>query len=105
MRLLRYWLLRALIFVTPIAALAGCGGAPKVQPLPAPPAAPVVAKVLVPVPCEITQVPPAADPAVRARKGDDVFTLAKISAASRRVLMGENVELRAANTTPCPGAK
>jgi hypothetical protein len=101
-RLLRYWLLRAFIFVTPALALVSCGGK-QLVPLPAAPADPVVAKVIVPVPCEIAQVPPTEDPAGRARKGDDVFTLSKIALASRRVLKGEIGELRAANTTPCPG--
>ena len=101
MRLLKYWMLRAFIFISPALVLASCG---KVQPLPPPPADPVIAKVAIPVPCEIAEVPPAEDPAVRARKGDDVFTLAKIALASRAALAGENVELRAANKSPCPGS-
>lgn len=103
-RVVRYWLLRGLLFFTPVAALTACGPE-KVASLPAPPAPAVEVKVAVPVACEIAQVPAAEDPAVRARKGDDVFTLAKIAAASRHVLKGENTELRAANHAPCPGGK
>lgn len=104
MKLLRYWILRGLLFITPVFALTACGDE-KVSSLPPPPAPPIEVKVAVPVACEIAQVPAAEDPAVRARKGDDVFTLAKISAASRHVLQGEVKELRAANLTPCPGGK
>ncbi|MGH6746403.1 hypothetical protein [Novosphingobium sp.] len=103
-RAVRYWILRGLLFFTPVTALPACGPE-KVASLPAPPAPAVEVKVAVPVACEIAQIPPAEDPAVRARKGDDVFTLAKIAAASRHVLKGENTELRAANLTPCPGGK
>lgn len=100
MKLIRYWLLRGFIFITPALALTACGQKKTVVAIP--PADPVIAKVVVPVPCEVAQVAKAEDPATRARKGDDVFTLAKIAAASRRVLMGENAELRAANTDACP---
>lgn len=79
--------------------LPGCG--PKHVEPPAPPAVQEV-RVAVPVQCEVAQVAKPADPAKQARKGDDIFTLSKIAAASRRVLMGENVELRAANNSPCP---
>lgn len=98
---LRYWLLRGLILFSPL-LLVACAGNP--DPIPSLPSEPIIAHVAVPVPCEIAQVAPAADPAVQARKGDDVFTLAKIALASRQVLIGENAELRAANQTPCPGA-
>lgn len=101
---LRYWLLRGLLFFLPATLLTACGPE-KVASLPAPPAPAVEVKVAVPVACEIAQVPAAEDPAVRARKDDDIFTLAKIAAASRHVLKGETVELRAANQTPCPGGK
>lgn len=80
--------------------LAGCSTRPAA--LPAPPADPVIAKVAVPVPCEIAQVPKGEDPAKGARKGDNVFDLAKRALASRRALQAENEELRAANKTPCP---
>lgn len=99
-RLLRYYLLRGMILLAP-AGLMACGSPP--EPLPAPPEKPIEVKVAVPVACEIEQVPASADPAKTARKGDDVFTLAKIALASRRVLMGENDQLRTANQTPCPG--
>lgn len=99
-RLLRYYLLRGMIFLAPL-GLTACGGRP--EPLPSPPEKPIEVKVAVPVACEIKQVPASADPAKTARPGDDIFTLAKTALASRRVVIAENVELRAANQTPCPG--
>src|SRR5438045_863640 len=83
-------------------ALSGCQSRPKSQPNPLPPAPVQQVKVAVPVPCKIEQVAQKARPSTQARKGDDVFTLSKIALADRRVLMGENTELRAANNTPCP---
>lgn len=99
--MLRYWLLRGFLFLLPLAAMA-C--APRPAQLPPPPSETVIAKVVIPVPCEIAQVPQPAYPAATARKGDDIFTLAKTALADRRVRMGETEQLRAANTTPCPGA-
>lgn len=100
-RTIRYWWLRGLLIFTPIFALMACGQKPPVV-IASKPADPVIAKVVVPVPCKVAEVAKSEDPAVRARKGDDVFTLAKIAAASRRVILGENAELRAANNQPCP---
>ncbi|USQ99548.1 hypothetical protein [Sphingomonas aerolata] len=34
---------------------------------------------------------------------DDVYTLARLSMADRRVRIAERDRLRAANETPCPG--
>lgn len=97
---LRYWLTRGFLLFLPAVLMASCGHKKDLGSTP-PPADPVVVKVAVPVPCKVAEVPKSEDPAVRARKGDDVFTLAKIAAASRRVLLGENGELRAANDKPC----
>lgn len=74
---------------------------PKVDSVPPPPIVQEV-KVAVPVACEVAQVAQPAYPAKQARKGDNIHTLTKIALADRRVRMGENVELRAANTSPCP---
>ncbi|WJY17663.1 hypothetical protein QQS45_08380 [Alteriqipengyuania flavescens] len=101
MTILDYWLRRGLILFG-LAATASCAGNPEPGMIQAPPEEPVIAEVIVPVPCEVRQVPEAPDPATRARRGDDIFTLAKIAAASRRVLLGDNEELRAANAGPCP---
>lgn len=102
MRRLRYYLWRTTIFLMPLGLMA-CGPREKIT-LPPPPAETVVAKVPVPVPCEIKQIPKPDYPARTARKGDDIFTLAKTAAADRRVRIGETEQLRAANQTPCPGA-
>lgn len=63
-------------------------------------------EVLVPVPvaCEIKTVDRPAYPSAQAKKGDGIFTLAKIAAADRKVRAAENERLRAANTSPCPPA-
>lgn len=100
-RLMRYWLLRGFLFLVPFSLMTACAGKPPVV-IASKPADPIIAKVLVPVPCVVAQVPKSEDPAARARKGDDIFTLAKIAAAGWRVLLGENAELRAANSDPCP---
>lgn len=81
--------------------LSGCSK-PPVTPLPPPPAETVVAKVAVPVSCEIAQVPVPDYPARLARPGDDIFTLSKIAAADRRVRMAETEKLRASSNNPCP---
>ena len=98
-RQLRYWLLRGLIFLSPVALMA-CS--PRTSPpvLPAPPRELVEVKVAVPVPCEIESVPQPSYPALQARKGDDIFTLSKIAAADRRIRMGETEQLRTANVSP-----
>jgi hypothetical protein len=101
------WLnrLRGIILWTPIPpliALAACSGAPTRPKLQAAPPAPVVAKVAIPVTCEIEQVPMPAYPGDLVRKGDDVYTLARLAMADRRVRIAERDRLRAANATPCP---
>ena len=83
--------------------LTGCGKAP--EKLPPPPAEVIEVAVAVPVPCEIADVAVPAYPAAQARKGDDIYTLTKIALADRKVRMGENVELRAANDAPCGETK
>ena len=97
-KLLQYWWVRGLVLLAPTAAMA-C--TPATNPLPAPPQKPVIAKVAIPVPCEIAQVPVPDYPSRVARKGDDIFTLAKIALAELEVRRGETVELRAANTGGC----
>jgi hypothetical protein len=87
------------IIVMWLLILSGCSK--PVEKLPPPPAKVIEAAVAIPVPCEIEQVPVADRPARTARKGDDIFTLSKIAAADRKVLEGENIELRAANTGGC----
>lgn len=99
MRTLRYWMFRTAIFLMPFGLMA-CGQKPSAT-LPPPPSETVIAKVAVPVPCEIAQVPQPAYPAKQARRGDNVFDLAKAAAADRRVRIGETEQLRAANTSPC----
>jgi len=73
--------------------------------LPPPPPSIVEAAVAVPVPCEIARVAQPAYPAKQARKGNDIYSLAKIALADRRVRMGETAQLRAANRDPCPAVK
>lgn len=90
------------LFLCLMALITGCTNQAKQVPIQPPPAPPVVAKVAIPVPCEIEQIPQPDYPANTARLGDDIFTLAKIIAADRRVRMGETEELRAANESPCP---
>ena len=95
--------LRGIILWTPALALGACGSraeAPRV--LPAPPA-PVVAKVAIPVACVIERVPMPAYPGDLIEDEDDVYTLARLSMADRRVRIAERDRLRAANETPCPG--
>src|SRR3546814_11616385 len=103
MKSFRYYLMRVLSFLSPLALIA-CGDREQIT-LPPPPAETVIAKVAVPVPCEITHVDQPDYPANRARSSDDIFTLAKIAAADRRVRIGETEKLRPANQTPCPGDK
>jgi hypothetical protein len=68
------------------------------------PPIPAIQEVLVPVPvaCEIQQVPPPELPSAKARKGMDIWQLAQIALAERRVMMADAARLRAANQTPCP---
>ena len=97
-RLRMMWLRWGLI-LTAGAAVTACGK--PIDKLPAPPSEVIEASVVIPVACEIEQVPVPSYPAQQARKGDDIFTLSKIIAADRKVRQGENVELRAANTGGC----
>lgn len=96
---------RSLSLTLALLALSACGSRPKSRPEPAPPAPVQQVKVVVPVPCQIEQVPVKDRPSRKARKGDDIHTLTKIALADRRVLTAENGELRAANSSPCPGAR
>lgn len=96
--LFRRWVLRGLIVFTPI-PLAACGARPQLN---AAPPAPVIAKVAIPVACQIEQVPMPAYPGDLIRKGDDVYTLARLAMADRRVRIAERDRLRAANANPCP---
>lgn len=99
----RYWL-RGLILFTPI-ALVACGKPAERPKLEAAPPPPVVAKVAVPVPCAIEQVPMPDYPGNLIRKGDDVYTLSRLAMADRRVRIAERDRLRAANANPCPEVK
>lgn len=94
------WLLALIVGL--LLLLTGCGSPPKTIP-PAPPP-PVIAKVIVPVDCEIEQVPLPAYPGDLARLGDDIYTLSRIAMADRRVRIAERDRLRAANKNPCPAA-
>lgn len=97
--------LRGLILWTPLPAslaLAACGADKAPPQLNAAPPAPVVAKVAIPVACAIEQVPMPAYPGDLVRKGDDVYTLARLAMADRRVRIAERNRLRAANASPCP---
>jgi len=89
-RTLKYWLLRGYIFFLPLLA-AACATAPK------PPK-----EVLVPVPvaCEVAKVEATDLP--KAGPDAGVFELAKVAAARIKLLMAENLQLRAANNNPCP---
>jgi hypothetical protein len=91
-------LILALCVLT-IMALAGCSGKPRINP--APPA-PVIAKIAIPVDCVISQVAVPAYPGDMVRIGDDVYTLARLAMADRRVRIAERDRLRAANANPCP---
>ena len=95
-------LVLVVLVVAAFLVLTACQGRPKSQPEVAPPPPVREVKVAVPVPCKIEQVAEKARPSKQARAGDDIHTLTKIALADRRVLLGENAELRAANTTPCP---
>jgi hypothetical protein len=88
----------------PALALAGCmhAAAPELPKLEPVPAAPTIAKVAIGVPCAVEQVPMPAYPGDLARKGDDVYTLARLAMADRRVRIAERDRLRAANSNPCP---
>ena len=77
----------------------GCAKGPTIQPAPPPP---VIAKVAIPVDCIIEQVPLPEYPGSLVRKGDDVYTLARLAMADRRVRIAERDRLRAANANPCP---
>lgn len=94
--------LRGIILWTPIVALAACGAKQERPQLQAAPPPPVVAKVAVPVACEIEHVPMPAYPGDLVRKGDDIYTLSRLAMADRRVRIAERDRLRAANATPCP---
>ena len=95
--------LRGIILWTPALALAACG-APQARPQLQPaPVAPVVAKVAIPIACVIERVPMPAYPGDLIEDEDDVYTLARLSMADRRVRIAERDRLRAANETPCPG--
>ncbi|MBB3693037.1 hypothetical protein [Sphingomonas sp. BK580] len=102
-QLARYWAIRGFVFVTPALAIA-C--APAKAPLPqlnAAPPAPVIAKVAVPVACEIEQVPAPAYPGELIRDNDDIYAASRIAMADRRARIAERDRLRAANSNPCPG--
>lgn len=98
----RLWL-RGLILFTPIPLLACSTAAEAPRPkLEAAPPAPIVAKVAIPVPCAIEAVPMPDYPGNLIREGDDIYTLARLSMADRRVRIAERDRLRAANANPCP---
>ena len=82
--------------------MGGCSNGPRIAPAPPPP---VVAKIAVPVDCEIEQVPMPAYPGDLVRLGDDVYTLARLAMADRRVRIAERDRLRAANKNPCPASE
>ncbi|WP_375292283.1 hypothetical protein [Sphingomonas melonis] len=94
--------LRGIILWTPALALAACSTAPERPKLQTAPPAPVVAKVAVPVACVVEQVPMPAYPGDLVRKGDDIYTLARLAMGDRRVRIAERDRLRAANANPCP---
>jgi hypothetical protein len=85
-----------LLLMTFSVALVGCTNTKEIA------GPPVVAKVAVPVACEIEQVP--ASQRLTAPKGSGIFDLTKTALSDRRRLMAENTRLRAANNNPCPGA-
>lgn len=91
---LRYWLLRGFIFFAPLGLMA-CTTTGTAMP--------EEVLVPVPVPCEIEQVEPTELPT--AAPDADIWELAKVAAARLRLIEAENVRLRAANTTPCPGGE
>lgn len=100
--LLRYWWVRGLVFITPAMAMACTPGQARRPQLNAAPPAPVVAKVAIPVACEIEQVPFPAYPGELIRETDDVYSAARIAMADRRARIAERDRLRAANKNPCP---
>lgn len=81
--------------------LVACSAGPRI-----PPQAPSAVRVEVPVPvaCEIEQVPEGDRPSRQATDDMGIYDLTKIALAERRILMGENQRLRAANNNPCPAA-
>jgi len=94
----RYRLTRIALWLTSLAImLGGCAGRDRLPPQALP-----AREVLVPVPvaCEIEQVPQSRRPT--ATPGMSIYDLTKVALADRRVLMGENERLRAANNNPCP---
>ena len=91
--------MKKLIIVAMALALASCGK--QIEVIPAPPGKIVTVEVPIPVPCEIEQIAQPDYPAQRARNGNNIFDLAKIIAADRKVKQGEIAELRAANESPC----
>jgi hypothetical protein len=95
------WIAALVIFGLVGLLLSGCSKADR-PTLEAAPPAPVVAKVAVPVACEIEQVPLPDYPGNLIRQGDDVYTLARLAMADRRVRIAERDRLRAANANPCP---
>lgn len=97
-RLRLWWLKHGLLLMSVSAALGACT-TPQPRVIHAPP---VGVKVPVPVPCVPVQVPQPERP--KARKGMNIFDLAKTVLADRLILVGDNVRLRAANANPCPGA-
>ena len=94
--------LLALLLLGLVAALLGGCTTGRTLPPQAPPA--VRVEVPVPVACEIEQVPAGPRPSAQAQPDMGIYDLTKIALAERRILLGENERLRAANNTPCPGA-
>lgn len=69
----------------------------------APQRMPEVVKVPIPVDCEIAQVPVSEMPVPPADA--NVFTLTANALARIKLLLAENVQLRAANNNPCPAVR
>lgn len=97
----KQWVLLFLLCIGLMFLLGGCNSKPTIQPAPPPP---VIAKIAVPVDCVIEQVPLPSYPGSLARIGDDIYTLARLAMADRRVRIAERDRLRAANANPCPAA-
>lgn len=91
-RLLRYWITRGLIFLTPLALLSACGGQQRI---------PRVVNVPIPVPCDIIQAEVSELP--EPPTGADIFVLAQHAAAQIKLLKADRERLLAANRSPCVG--
>lgn len=82
----------------PVLAAAGCTQTPKLRS--APPA-PVIAKVAIPVPCEVAKIPKPDRPKRLAELTDPIWTAARLIVADHMLLEAYAKELEVALVDPC----